>query len=196
MCCRDNVLKRTGEKFDTDFLAWHDGVDAMLKPTPDSPMPNVLVHVGRCVNTPTGICSAGMVLINPENREMPDFFGFIAEDEELGKYYGPKIFKGTPFENAPVHKADFTFDFDFPNKSAVKIVASGHTIELELSEFDPATYYDRPATGMPFRQNVIEARAHKAIFKFDGKVIGGELPPEGLAGGLPGCYSPTGIYFI
>lgn len=189
------IIKRTGLKFSTAYLSWHDGVDAMLKPTPDSPMPNVLVHAARMVNTPLGICSAGMLLINPQNKEIPDFFGFIAEDEDLGKYYGPYIFKGTPFEQAPVFKAEFHFDLDFPNKTFIKIEAAGHSIELELSDFDPAIYYDRPG-GMPFHQNVIEAVAHKALFKFDGEVIGGELPPEGLAGGLPACYAPTGIYFI
>jgi len=192
---KTEITKRSGDKFGVDFLAWHDGVDAMLKPTADSPLPNVLIHVGRMVNTPLGICKGGMILINPENKEIPDFFGFVAEDEEIGKYYGPKIFKGTPFENAPVYKAEFTFNIDFPNKVATKVEVDGHTIELELTEFDNAIYYDRPG-GMPFHQNVIEAKAHKAVFKFDGKVIEGELPPEGLAGGLPACYAPTGLYYI
>ncbi|MCL6097742.1 MAG: hypothetical protein M1391_04120 [Bacteroidetes bacterium] len=55
------IIKRTGQNFSTAFLSWHDGVDAMLKPTPDSPMPNVLVHAARMVNTPFGICSAGIL---------------------------------------------------------------------------------------------------------------------------------------
>jgi hypothetical protein len=168
----------------------------MLKPAPDAPLPNVLVHTARMVNTPMGICKGGIILINPENKEMPDFFGFVAEDTALGKYWGPNIFKGTPFENAPVHRAEFTFDFDFPNKVACTVAAGEHTITVELSEFDDAMYYDRPAMGMPFHQNVVEARAHKAVFTFDGEVIEGELPPSGLAGGLPACYAPTGIYYI
>ena len=189
------IIKRTGQNFSTAFLSWHDGVDAMLKPTPDSPMPNVLIHVARMVNTPLGICSAGMILINPQNKEVPDFFGFVAENKELGQYYGPNIFKGTPFEQAPVFKAEISLKIDFPNKVKAKIVAVKHTIELELSDFDAAQYYDRPG-GMPFYQNVIEAKAKKAVFKFDHKIIAGELPPEGMAGGLPACYAPTGIYFI
>jgi len=189
------LIKRTGQNFSTAFLSWHDGVDAMLKPTPDSPMPNVLIHVARMVNTPLGICSAGMILINPQNKEVPDFFGFVAENKELGQYYGTNIFKGTPFEQAPVFKAEISLRVDFPNKVKAKIVAAKHTIELELSDFDTAQYYDRPG-GMPFHQNVIEAKAKKAVFKFDRKMIAGELPPEGLAGGLPACYAPTGIYFI
>ena len=189
------IIKRTGQNFSTAFLSWHDGVDAMLKPTPDSPMPNVLIHVARMVNTPLGICSVGMILINPQNKEVPDFFGFVAENKELGQYYGPNIFKGTPFEQAPVFKAEISLKIDFPNKVKAKIVVAKHTIELELSDFDAAQYYDRPG-GMPFHQNVIEAKAKKAVFKFDHKIIAGELQPEGMAGGLPACYAPTGIYFI
>jgi len=52
----------------------------------------VLVHTARMVNTPWGICSAGMILINPALKEVPDFFGFVAENEELGKYYGDLIY--------------------------------------------------------------------------------------------------------
>lgn len=189
------IIKRPGQQCDVDFLAWLDGIDAMLKPTPDSPLPNVLVHTARVVSTPMGICKAGMILINPENKEMPDFVGFVAEDVELGQYFGPKIFKGTPFEGAPVHQAEMNFEIDFPGKVVCTVKAAGHTIELELSEFDNAQYYHRPP-GMPFTQNVIEACAHKAVFKFDGNVIPGELPPEGMAGGLPACYAPTGLYHI
>lgn len=58
------IIKRSGQNFSTTFLSWHDGVDAMLKPTPDRPMPNVPVHAALVVNTPTRICSAGMLCTN------------------------------------------------------------------------------------------------------------------------------------
>ena len=184
-----------GKHYKTDFLSWFDGIDAMLKPTPDAPLPNVLVHVARITNTPWGMTPGGMLLINPDNKAMPDVFGFIAEDEELGKYYGPKIFKGTPFENAPVLKANISITVDFPNIVSTKIETAGHVIELELSNFDEAQYYNR-AGGMPFTQNVVESLAHTAVFKFDGKVLEGELPPGGIGGGLPAVYSPAGLYYM
>ena len=190
-----NLKANGGQHYKTDFLSWFDGIDAMLKPTPDAPMPNVLVHVARITKTPMGMTPGGMLLINPDNKEMPDLFGFIAEDEELGKYYGPKIFKGTPFENAPVLKANITINIDFPNSVSTKIEAGGHTVELELSGFDEAQYYNR-AGGMPFTQNVIEALAHKAVFKFDGRVLEGDLPPGGIGGGLAAVYSPAGLYYM
>jgi hypothetical protein len=137
----------------------------------------------------------GMLLINPDNKEIPDLFGFICEDEELGKYYGPKIFKGTPFENAPVLKANITINVDFPNVVSTRIETAGHLIELELTNFDVAQFYNRVG-GMPFTQNVIEALAHKAVFKFDGKILAGDLPTSGIGGGLPAVYSPAGIYHI
>jgi hypothetical protein len=114
-----------GAHYKTDFLSWFDGIDAMLKPTPDAPLPNVLVHVARITKTPAGMTPGGMLLINPDNKEMPDVFGFICEDEELGKYYGPKIFKGTPFEHAPVLKANISMEVDFPNKVSTRIEVAG-----------------------------------------------------------------------
>ncbi len=190
-----NLRANGGAHYKTDFLSWFDGIDAMLKPTPDAPLPNVLVHVARITKTPAGMTPGGMLLINPDNKEMPDVFGFICEDEELGKYYGPKIFKGTPFENAPVLKAVISVEVDFPNKVSTKIEVAGHVIELELSEFDEAQYYNRVG-GMPFTQNVVEALAHKAVFKFDGRILEGELPPGGIGGGLPAVYSPSGLYYM
>lgn len=184
-----------GEHYKTDFLSWFDGIDAMLKPSPDAPLPNVLVHVARVTKTPLGMSPGGMLLINPDNKEIPDLFGFICEDEDLGKYYGPKIFKGTPFENAPVLKASITMNIDFPNKVSTRIETAGHLIELELSNFDVAQFYNRIG-GMPFTQNVIEALAHKAVFKFDEKILEGDLPADGIGGGLPAVYSPAGIYHI
>lgn len=189
------VIKRgSGEKFGADFLSWHDGVDAMLKPTPDSPMPHVLVHVARMTNTPWGMAPGGMLLINPELKEVPDFFGFICADEELGRYYGPKIFMGTPFEQAPVYKADISITGNFPGNLVVTIETAGHLVELELSDFDPAVFYERVPFPMRFHQKVIEAAAKSATFKFDGKIIGGQLPSTGIGAGLPACYSPAGIY--
>ena len=68
-------------------------------------------------------------------------------------------------------------------------------IELELSNFDEAQFYHREG-GMPFTQNVVEALAHTATFKFDGRVLEGQLPESGIGGGLPAVYSPAGIYHI
>ncbi|NLH41470.1 MAG: hypothetical protein GX448_06485 [Planctomycetes bacterium] len=196
MCMNEPAIyKRTGRHYAVDFLAWHDGVDALLKPSPDSPMPNVLIHTARMVCTPMGICQAGMILINPANKAVPDFFGFVAEDLDIGRYFGPRIFKGTPFENAPVHLARMQFDIDFPGQVACTVEAAGHVIELSLGEFDEARFCHRPPA-MPFTQNVVEARARKAVFTFDGRVIPGTLPPDGLAGGLPACYAPTGLYTV
>ena len=196
MCMNEPaIIKRNGQQFAVDFLAWYDGVDAMLKPGPDSPLPNVLIHTARIVSTPMGLCKAGMILVNPQNKAMPDFVGFVAEDVEMGRYFGPRIFKGTPFENAPVHQAEMVFGIDYPNTVTVSVTAAGHVIELELSRFDAAQYYHRPPA-MPFTQDVIEAQAHKAVFRFDGKVIPGELPQTGLAGGLPACYAPAGLYHL
>lgn len=190
-----DTITRSGDGFGVDYLSWHDGIDALLKPSAGAAMPHVLVHVARLANTPVGICSAGMVFIDPATTGTPLFAGFVAEDEALGRYVGSRVFKGTVFEDAPVHKAAFEFDIRFPGPVACRIETAGHVIELELSDFGKAVYYDRPPT-MPFRQNVVEARAGNAVFRFDGTTIAGELPPAGIGGGLPACYAPTGLYIV
>jgi hypothetical protein len=193
----NNLITRNyGQHYTTDFLSWTDGVDAMLKPSEDAMLPNVLVHTARFTNTPWGIAPGGMLLINPDMKEIPDFFGFICANEALGAYYGPAIFKGTPFEQAPVYKADITVNVEFPGNVSVKIAVAGHICELEMSDFDPAQYYNRAPFPMPFRQNVIEAKAKSATFKWDGRIIGGVLPATGIGAGLPACYSPAGMYII
>lgn len=190
------IIKRNGANYAQEFMAWMDGVDAMLKPTPDSPLPHVLVHVAREVITPLGSCAAGMLLLNPDLKEVPDLFCFIAEDPEIGGYFGPKIFAGTPFEQAPVFTAAIRVNSTFPGKVVADIHVDAlipYDITLEMSNFDPAQYYDRPG-GMPFRQNVIEAKANTAKFIINGRDVSQPLPPEGIAGGLPACYSPAGLY--
>ncbi len=193
---KDIITRNNGLHYATDFLAWTDGVDAMLKPSEDAPLPHVMVHTARTTSTPWGNAPGGMLLINPDMKEVPDFFGFVCAAEELGKYYGLKIFKGTPFENAPVFKGNIEMNITFPGNVSVRIEVAGHICELEMSDFEPAQYYNRDPFPMPFRQNVVEAKAKSATFKWDGKIIGGVLPKTGIGSGLPACYSPSGMYFI
>ena len=56
-----------------------------------------------------------------------------------------------------MHKAEFTFEMDFPLYTYTKVVAGGNIIELELGDFEPATYYSRPSGIMQFRQEVVES---------------------------------------
>jgi hypothetical protein len=58
-------------------------VDAMLKPTADSPLPHLLVHVAREVITPLGSCAAGMLLLNPDMKEVPDLFSGRRSTERM-----------------------------------------------------------------------------------------------------------------
>lgn len=184
------------EHFRQNWMSWFDGVDAVLFTQEGLPMPNVLVHTAQAVNTPIGSTPAGMLIFNPELTETPKYFGFICEDEEIGRYFGPHIFAGTPFENAPVIKAAIEVKQDFPNSAVTRITIGDDVIEMALSDFDDAQYYDRAPTDMtPFQQKVIEAMARKAEVKFNGKVIETILPPAGIGGGLPAAFAPTGIYF-
>ena len=69
-----NLKANGGVHYKTDFLSWFDGIDAMLKPTPDAPLPNVLVHVARITKTPLGMTPGGMLLINPDLRFLVRLF--------------------------------------------------------------------------------------------------------------------------
>ncbi|MBN1509927.1 MAG: hypothetical protein JW955_23980 [Sedimentisphaerales bacterium] len=52
----------------------------------------------------------------------------------MGRYFGPRIFKGAAFENAPVHLAEMRFDIAFPGTVACRVEAAGHVIELLKSK--------------------------------------------------------------
>jgi hypothetical protein len=184
------------EKYKQKWMSWHQGVDAVLFTQEGLPMPNILIHTARMVHTPFGAAAAGMLIFNPDLAEQPKYFGFLCEEEQIGRYFGPYIFAGTPFEKAPMIKAKLEITAKFPTAARTKVTIGKDVIELNLSEFDDAQYYNRPVSDMtPFVQNVIEARAKKAEVKYNGKLIKTIMPPAGIGGGLPACFSPTGLYF-
>lgn len=67
---------------------------------------------------------------------------------------------------------------DTPYLVSTRIEVAGYVVDLELSKFDAAKYYNLVG-GMPLYQNMVEAFAHKAVFKFDGKYLEGEMPIHG-----------------
>jgi len=95
------------------WMSWDGGIDLVAVTSPDlsaggsAQMPNVIVHLGRMVNTPVGNAASGMILWQPDPAAMPAVMGFVSTNETVGKYFGPNIFAGTPFEQAPVLNATF-----------------------------------------------------------------------------------------
>ena len=101
------------------WMSWEGGIDLVAVTSPDLQMPNVIVHLGRMVNTPVGNAPSGMVLWQPDTTGMPAVMGFVSTNAEVGKYFGPNIFAGTPFEEAPALNATIEIT-DGTNVSKIK----------------------------------------------------------------------------
>jgi len=178
----------------TKWMSWEAGVDLVAVTSPDLQMPNVIVHLGRMVNTPVGNAPSGMIFWQPDTNAMPLVFGFVGTDATVGAYFGPNIFAGTPFEQAPV--LDASIDIQIGETSAyAKCVTGDYTFEVEMSEFSDPYLIDRQPSAMPpFYQQGVEIHAKKATLKVNGETIDIIIPPVGISGGPASVVSPNGVY--
>jgi hypothetical protein len=176
------------------WMSWEGGIDLVAVTSPDLQMPNVIVHLGRMVNTPVGNAASGMILWQPDTAGMPMVMGFVSTDKTVGNYFGPNIFADTPFEQAPV--LDATIEINITGTSAyAKCVTGGHTFEVEMSDFSDPYLIDRKPSAMPpFYQQGVEIHAKKATLKIDGEAIDIIVPPVGITGGPASVVSPNGVY--
>lgn len=176
------------------WMSWEGGIDLVAVTSPDLQMPNVIVHLGRMVNTPAGNAASGMVLWQPDTTAAPLVMGFVSTDDTVGKYFGPNIFAGTPFEHAPVLNAIIEISIGETSAYA-KCVTGGHTLEVEMSDFsDPYLISRAPSAMPPFHQQGVEIHARKATLKIDGEAIDIIIPPVGITGGPASVVSPNGVY--
>lgn len=178
----------------TQWMSWEGGVDLAAVTSPELQMPNVIIHLGRMVNTPAGCAPSGMIFWQPDPKGMPAVFGFVSTDETVGQYFGPNIFAGTPFENAPVLKAsiDITITAD---KAVSTCVVGDYTFEVEMSGFSEPYLIDRKPSAMPpFYQQGVEIHAKKVSLKVNGEAIPIIVPPVGISGGPASVVAPNGVY--
>ena len=117
-----------------DYMSWEGGVD-FLGIFNGASEPNLIVHVARMVNTLVGSAPAGMIMVQPDSGAPPKVMGFISQDPAVGAYVGPKIFAGTPFENAPVLEAQITVMKGDDGSLISTIEVGGKTITCGLSDF-------------------------------------------------------------
>ncbi len=177
------------------WMAWEGGVDLAAVTQQGLSMPNVIVHVARMVHTPVGSAAAGMILYQPDPKGAPVVMGFVSPDPAVAKYFGPHIFAGTPFEQAPVLSAEIVVNSDSPGPVTSKITVGGHVFEVTLSDLKPMALINRdPAAMTPFTQQGCEASAGQASLKVDGQAVKIILPPVGLGGGSAAVWAPAGIY--
>lgn len=176
------------------WMSWEGGVDLVAVTSPGLSMPNVIVHVARMVHTPVGSAPAGMVLWQPDAGAMPVVMGFVSTDPRVAAYFGPNIFAGTPFEQAPSLTGTIEIRSGEGLCSA-KVTVGGHVLETALSELGASELIHRaPAAMPPFWQQGVEAAAKRATLSVDGKPVSIIVPPVGISGGPAATWSPCGVY--
>ncbi len=169
------------------WMSWEGGVDLLGCTVDGLPMPNAIIHVARLVHTPRGSCPAGMVFWLPDAAAAPVLFGFIATDPNVGAYFGPTMFAGTPFEKAPVLHAVISTTID-ANGGRARVEVAGHVIETYLSSLAPQVLVDRAPGGMaPFRTQGVERQAGSGTLRIDSV----DIALVNVSGSL---VSPTGVY--
>lgn len=179
----------------TNWMSWVGGVDLCACTRKDLTAPNVIVHLAREVQTPVGSAAAGMVLWQPDPAAAPVVAGFVCSNPRTGAYFGPKIFAGTPFENAPVHVARISVSSHMPTEAIAFVEAAGHTFEITLSGIGALENIRREAAPMtPFTQSVLEGVPATVELKVDGKRVELFVPATGISGGPGVVWSPAGIY--
>jgi hypothetical protein len=178
----------------TKWMSWEGGIDLVAVTSPDLQMPNIIVHLGRMVNTPAGSAPSGMILWQPDPNSFPAVIGFVSSSETVGKYFGPNIFAGTPFEQAPVLNGSIEINIT-ADKAIAKCVVGDYTFEVELSDFsEPYLINREPVVMPPFHQQGVEIHAKKASLKINGESIDIIVPPVGISGGPASVVSPNGVY--
>lgn len=175
-------------------MSWEGGVDLVAVTENGLAMPNVLIHIARMVHTPAGSAPSGMVLYQPDPAAPPAVIGFVSHDSKVGAYFGPHIFAGTPFENAPVLPATIETEIS-ATRATARLKTGDFLFEVEFTGLGAAEHYRRDPGGMtPFTQDVVEATASAATLKVNGSPVFIIVPPVGITGGPAAVAALTGLY--
>lgn len=180
-----------------NWMAWEGGVDLVGLTQPGLAMPNVIVHVARTVHTPVGASPSGMIFWQPDPAAAPAVVGFISEaPETVGKYFGPKIFAGTPFENAPVLPAKIEVDATrAPGEVGATVSVGDFVFKTIFKGLGQPGLINRPPSAMtPFWQQGLEAAASSVSLTVNGQEVSVIVPPTGISGGPAAVWAPCGIY--
>jgi hypothetical protein len=178
----------------SQWMSWEGGVD-LVASTQDSGAPNVIVHVARMVHTPVGSAPSGLVFWQSDPNAVPEVMGFVSTDAKVGAYFGPHIFKDTPFENAPVLLAKFEFDFAHSGTVVARVEVEGFRFESRLSQIGPGQLVERAAgSPMPFAQQGVEAEAAEFSLQVNGSPLAIFAPGSSMTGGANAVWAPCGLY--
>lgn len=178
----------------TSWMSWEGGVDLCAATRRGLAAPNVVLNVGRMVHTPAGSAPCGMILWQPDPAAPPALAGFFSPLIKVGRYFGPSLFAGTPFERAGVMKASIEVVVG-PNGVGAKVIMGDHTFVWRLAGLGPLEKIERaPCAATPFWQQGLEAAASRATLEVDGQEVPLFLPAVGISGGPPALFSPVGLY--
>ena len=169
----------------SSWMAWEGGVDICGTTRVGLEAPNVILHVARVVHTPVGSAPSGMVLWQPDPAGSPSLAGFVSSSTEVGSWFGPHIFAGTPFEDAPCLEGRIEIQVDLPDGVGSRIEVGGHVFEVRLGKTD------KPLT---VRQRLLKVAAEEgveiAVSKYGTGFLVGLMTPERRArrrGRRPAC---------
>lgn len=178
----------------SNWMSWEGGVDLVAATTKGAAQPNLILHVARMVHTPVGSAPAGMVLFQPDPAKPPMVMGFVSPRKDVGAYFGPKIFAGTPFEKAPVLEAKIEITVE-GGAARSRIEVGGHVFETRLEKLGGLEKIERaPGGATPFFQQGLEAVAGAVKVTVDGKPVEVTVPPVGISGGPAAVFAPAGLY--
>lgn len=176
------------------WMSWEGGVDLVAFTNPDLDAPNVIIHVARIVHTPQGSAPAGMILWQPDPSQTPVIAGFVSSNPQVGAYFGPHIFAGTPFEHAPTLDAaiDITHTAD---SASAKVSVADHTFEVSFSGLQSIQRINRdPIPSAPFSQQVLERIPSSVTLTVNGSTIDLIIPEVGISGGAAAVFASAGTY--
>ncbi|BCM94266.1 hypothetical protein IAD21_06169 [Abditibacteriota bacterium] len=179
----------------SQWMSWIGGVDLVAATAPDLEMPNVIVHVANLVTTPISAAPSGLIFL-PDFEDVaapPTLMGFITGDETVGAYFGPNIFAGTPFEAAPVLRAQISTQIS-QSEARARIEVGDMLIETHMFDLENAEIVHRAPGGLPFFQQGVEQRAGRVELRVNGTVRGIFVPEIGMTGGPGAVVAPCGLY--
>lgn len=179
----------------TKWMSWEGGLHLVALTSSNFERPNVFVHLARIVHTPAGSAPAGLVLVQPDPSVPPAVLGFVSPDEAVGRYFGPNIFAGTPFEDVPHVSGRVTLTTELPHRVEATVEVGEHIVTAHLSNIAPAELiHRRPGRARPFWQQGLEAGAGAAALELNGSPLSLDIRQLDYLGGPPVAWSPAGLY--
>ena len=120
--------------------------------------------------------------------------GFVSTNPSVAAYFGPNIFAGTPFENAPVLDATIAVT-QSTNSCSADITIGDTRIQVTMDQLGNIIRANRDiGEQSPFAQQTLERAAGTSTLTINGQPAAIVIPdaPDGAAPSA--AFTPSGIY--